>query len=101
MHGELFRATLAGRRVAAQHYPSIAELIDPAAVDLIAFGHDHRARAERRGGAWAVNPGTLMGYDPGADADVPASWAVYDAGQHAVAFWRLNGDAIETWEPGG
>jgi len=102
MHGELFHATLGGRRVAAQHFPTIAELIDPTAADLIAFGHDHRARAFRRGDAWAVNPGTLMGYDPAADADVPVSWAVYDAGQHAVAFWRLGADGgIEGWEPGG
>jgi len=34
-----------------------------------------------------------------ADADVPASWAVYDAGQHRVAFWRLAGDEVEGWEP--
>jgi len=102
MHGELYRGVLGGRRVAAQHFPTIAELIDPTAADLIAFGHDHRARAFLRGDAWAVNPGTLMGYDPAADADVPASWAVYDAGQHAVAFWRLTGsDEVEGWQPGG
>jgi uncharacterized protein len=102
MHGELYRGVLGGRRVAAQHFPTIAELIDPTAADLIAFGHDHRARAFLRGDAWAVNPGTLMGYDPAADAEVPASWAVYDAGQHTVAFWRLTGDgAIEGWKPGG
>jgi len=99
MHGELYRGTLGGRRVAAQHFPTIAELIDPTAADLIAYGHDHRARAERRGDALVVNPGTLMGYDPASDADVPASWAVYDAGQHRVAFWRLVGDEAEGWEP--
>ena len=99
MHGELYRAVLGGRRVAAQHFPTIAELIDPTAADLIAYGHDHRARAERRADALVVNPGTLMGYDPAADADVPASWAVYDTAQHRVAFWRLAGDEVEGWEP--
>lgn len=101
MHGELVRALLGGRRIAAQHFPTIAELMDPTAIDLIAFGHDHRARAVRRGDAWAVNPGTLMGYDPAADADVPHSWAVYDTARHEVAFWRLAGGAVEGWEPGG
>ncbi len=100
MHGELYRGVLGNRRVAAQHFPTIAELIDPTAADLIAFGHDHRARAFLRGDAWAVNPGTLMGYDPAADADVPASWAVYDTAQHALTFWRLDGEAIGAWEPG-
>ena len=101
MHGELYRALLGGRRIAAQHFPTIAELMDPTAIDLIAFGHDHRARALRRGDAWAVNPGTLMGYDPAADADVSASGAVYATARHAVSFWRLVGGTVEGWEPVG
>jgi len=101
VHGELYRGVLGGRRVVAQHYPAVAELIDPTAADLIAYGHDHRARAARRGDALVVNPGTLMGYDPAEDADVPASWAVYDACEHRVKFWRLDGNAVVEWEPGG
>jgi uncharacterized protein len=100
VHGELFHGTLGGRRVAAQHYPAIADLIDPGAADLVAYGHDHRASAEQRRDAWYVNPGTLMGYDPTADADVAASWAVYDGATHTVAFWRLEGGDAVPWEPG-
>lgn len=100
VHGELFHGTLGGRRVAAQHYPGIADLIDPGAADLIAYGHDHRAFAEQRRDAWYVNPGTLMGYDPTADAEVAASWAVYDGATHTVAFWRLEGGEAVAWEPG-
>ena len=100
VHGELLHATLGGRRVAAQHYPGIADLIDPGAADLVAYGHDHRAHAEQRRDAWFVNPGTLMGYDPTADADVAASWAIYDGATHTVAFWRLEGGEAVGWEPG-
>lgn len=100
VHGELFHATLGGRRVVAQHYPGIADLIDPGAADLVAYGHDHRAHAEQRRDAWYVNPGTLMGYDPTADAEVAASWAVYDGATHTVAFWRLEGGEAVGWEPG-
>jgi uncharacterized protein len=100
VHGELFHGTIGGRRVAAQHYPGIADLIDPGAADLVAYGHDHRAFAEQRRDAWYVNPGTLMGYDPTTDADVAASWAVYDGATHTVAFWRLEGGEAVGWEPG-
>jgi uncharacterized protein len=100
VHGELFHGTIGGRRVAAQHYPEIADLIDPGAADLVAYGHDHRAFAEQRRDAWYVNPGTLMGYDPAIDADVPASWAVYDGVTHTVAFWRLEGREALRWVPG-
>jgi uncharacterized protein len=101
VHGELFHGTLGGRRIAAQHYPGIADLIDPGAADLVAYGHDHRAFAEQRRDAWYVNPGTLMGYDPTADAEVAASWAIYDGATHTVAFWRLEGGEAVPWEPGG
>jgi len=101
IHGELFRNVLGNRTVIAQHYPGIADVVDPSAADLVAFGHDHRARRSRRAGAWLVNPGALMGYDPVVDTDVPASWAVYDGASHTVGFWRLEGDAVEGWDPDG
>ena len=99
VHGELFRNVLGNRAVVAQHYPGIADVIDPSAADLVAFGHDHRARCSRRGDAWFVNPGALMGYDPVIDADVPASWAVYDSAAHEVRFWRLSEGGVEEWDP--
>ena len=101
IHGEVIRHAWGGRRVVGQHFPEIADAVDGRAADLVAFGHDHRARASRRDGAWFVNPGTLMGYDPAAAQDVPASWAVYDTQAHEVAFWRLEGDAGVPWRPAG
>ncbi len=98
VHGELFRHTLGGRTVIAQHYPAIADVIDPSAADVVAYGHDHRARCSRRGDAWFVNPGALMGFDPVVDAEVPSSWAVYDGGSHRVDFWRLEGAEVTAWE---
>lgn len=99
VHGELFRNVLGNRAVIAQHYPSVADVVDPDAADLVAFGHDHRARCSRRGTTWFVNPGALMGYDPVVDADVPASWAVYDGERHEVTFWRLGAAGAEAWDP--
>ena len=101
LHGELFRNVLGNRAVIAQHYPSIADVIDPEAADLVAFGHDHRARRSKRGDAWFVNPGALMGYDPVVDAEVSASWAVYDGASHTVSFWRLERGEVAGWDPEG
>jgi putative phosphoesterase len=98
VHGEIVRRAWGGRRVVAQHFPEVAAAIDGREADLVAFGHDHRARASRREGAWLVNPGTLMGYDPAAEGDVPASWAVYDTREHAVAFWRLEAGRVLEWQ---
>jgi putative phosphoesterase len=99
IHGEFLRGEFAGRRVASTHYPAIAEALDPRAFDLIAFGHDHRARIQAREGAKLVNPGTLLGFDPGRDAAVPVSWAIYDTEGGAVDFWQLTGRDVALWHP--
>ena len=99
LHGAYFVGGLGGVRVAAQHYPQIADALDPRRFDLIAFGHDHRARVERRGEATWVNPGALMGFDPVADATVPASFAVYDHATRACTFHRVVGEATEAFVP--
>lgn len=99
IHGEFFRHELGGRSVVAQHFPQVADVIDPASADLVAFGHDHRARVSVRGSTYFVNPGPLMGYDPVTGRDVPASWAVYDAEAHQIAFWRVDGDEVTPFSP--
>jgi len=70
---------LGGKRFAVNHYPRIAESIAAAGRhDVVCHGHDHRYRVERLGETLLVNPGTLMGYDPAAGDDVPATFVVYD-----------------------
>jgi len=99
LHGEFARLELGGRVVVAHHFPDVAAALDPRGVDLVAFGHDHRARAWLHDGCWRVNPGTLMGYDPLRDRDVSPSWAVYDAAAHAVTFWRPGATGAERYVP--
>jgi uncharacterized protein len=97
LHGELFSGELGGLRVAANHYPAIAaSLADAGAFDLVCYGHDHRYAVTERSDALLVNPGTLLGYDPGARADVPATFLIVDTQTRAVAAHRIgHGGEVE------
>lgn len=94
LHGEFAAPELAGRRVAMTHFPAVAEALDPRAFELIAYGHDHRFRIAWRGGAHLVNPGPLMGWDPGARSEVAASFALWDLAAGEVRGFRVEGDAV-------
>jgi putative phosphoesterase len=90
LHGELATLELGGLRVAVNHYPAIAEgLAQSGGFDLVCYGHDHRFAVSRRGAALLANPGTLLGYDPGARADVPATFLVVDTDTRAATGFRV------------
>jgi putative phosphoesterase len=90
LHGEVFKGELGGRRFAVNHFPEIAgELAASGDFDVVCFGHDHRIRLERHGEALAINPGTLLGYEPGSRTDVPATFVVYDTSTHEAVAWQV------------
>lgn len=78
LHGEIFRAELGGRFVVAVHYDSVAARLSREGVDLLCYGHNHRYSLQTEGDCLVLNPGPLMGFDPGTGQDVPASFVVYD-----------------------
>jgi putative phosphoesterase len=79
LHGELFQGEFDGKRVLANHYPDIALAIAAAGQhDLVCYGHNHLFAIERRGRTLTINPGALMGYEPGGKRDIPATFVVYD-----------------------
>ena len=62
LHGPFATLELGGRRIAVNHYPSIAR--DQAACgryDLVCHGHDHRPNVERVGDTLLLDPGEVMG----------------------------------------
>jgi uncharacterized protein len=94
LHGEVFKSELDGIRVAANHFPELAlELARSGSFDLVCFGHDHRFRVEREA-AIAVNPGTLLGWDPAARADVAATFAVVETQRREAAFFEVAGGQV-------
>lgn len=62
LHGELAEIELDGLRIAANHWPEIAQgLAHCGRYDLVCYGHDHTAFQERVGDSLLLNPGEIMG----------------------------------------
>lgn len=62
LHGDLATLELDKVRVAANHYPEIAEgFAASGEFDLVCYGHNHIQRQEMFGDCLLLNPGELMG----------------------------------------
>jgi uncharacterized protein len=62
LHGEVAELELGGWRIAANHYPVLAEgLATSGRFELVGYGHTHQADRRRVGDCWLVNPGEIMG----------------------------------------
>jgi putative phosphoesterase len=96
LHGELFRAELGGRQVAAQHFDSIARPIAAAGeFDVVCYGHNHIYDVRRIGRTLAINPGSILGAQFGADGsrmDVAPSFVIYDSAHDTVESYRIGED---------
>lgn len=90
LHGETYVGELGGKRVAVNHYPSIAATIARRQFDLICYGHDHQFKVVRSGDTLIVNPGTIMGYNPGVQSDVAATCVVYDTATNDIAAYAVD-----------
>ena len=91
LHGELFAGELDGRRVAANHFPELAQgLARGGGFDLVCYGHDHRFALAEDGGTLTIDPGTLLGFDPVAGHDVPPTFAVYDTLSGTATGYQLS-----------
>lgn len=79
LHGEFAELRLAERLIAVSHYPAIAlPLADSGRYDVVCYGHDHTFDIGTRGGTTTINPGAIMGFDPTAGRDIPATLVVFD-----------------------
>jgi hypothetical protein len=79
IEGELFQTELDGKKISACHYDNIAlEIVRSGQYDLVCFGHNHHYQIERFGKTLAINPGTLMGYNPIEKKEIPPTFVVYD-----------------------
>lgn len=84
LHGELYRGTLDGKRIAMNHYPEIARgLALSGEYDIVAYGHNHLHDIETVNGVLLVNPGPIMGAAIGGDgswSDVASTFLIVDTG---------------------
>ncbi len=107
LYGQFFAGEIGGKRIAVNHYPELAREIAAAGTyDLVCFGHNHQYELRHVGATLALNPGTLMGYNPGKNAeikDVEATFAIYDTGapaDQAVSFYQVSKPWRSGAEPG-
>jgi putative phosphoesterase len=79
LHGELFQAELDGKSFAAVHFDNIAvDIVHSGRYDVVCYGHNHHYQVEQVGRTLAINPGTLMGFDPYSLSDIAATFVIYD-----------------------
>ncbi|MDZ7801718.1 MAG: metallophosphoesterase family protein [Trueperaceae bacterium] len=90
LHGEAFEGTFDGLAVAMNHFPALARTMDTARYAAVVYGHDHRYRVERSDGGWWLDPGSLLGYDPKARAEVPPTFLVLDLSADRVDGYQLS-----------
>jgi hypothetical protein len=90
LHGEAFLGDLEGTSVAMQHFPELAQpLAESGRFDLVVYGHDHVASHAHVGRAWVINPGSLLGYQPGAGRHVPPTFARLDTAPGVLSLGEI------------
>jgi len=70
-----------GAHIAVNHYPEMARAIAASRqFDVVCYGHDHRYHVGIEGdsGALLLNPGALMGWDPGRGREICPTFVMLD-----------------------
>lgn len=81
LHGELFQATLDGKRIAMNHFDYLARPMSKSGdFDLVCFGHNHEFEISRQGTTLLINPGPIMGakFSGGKWQDTDPTFVIYD-----------------------
>jgi putative phosphoesterase len=93
LHGEIFRGEFDGRRLAMNHYDTIARTLAASGeFDVVCYGHNHVFDIAQIGGTLAINPGAIMGAAFGPDGrwrEVPSTLVFYDTAAGNVARLEL------------
>jgi putative phosphoesterase len=92
VHGELFQATIDGKRFAVNHFDYLARPMSKSGdYDVICFGHNHEFEITTAGTCLLINPGPIMGakFSSGRWEDVTPTFVIYDTAtnspvRHAV-----------------
>jgi putative phosphoesterase len=81
LYGELFQATLDGKRFAVNHFDYIAKpMAKSGNYDVVCFGHNHIFEISRDRDCLLINPGPIMGakFSSGKWEDTQPTFVVYD-----------------------
>lgn len=101
LHGELFQATLDGKRFAVNHFDYIARpLAKSGDYDVVCFGHNHEFEISQEGSCLLINPGPIMGakFSSGKWEAADSSLVIYDtASGEAETYYS---EAVRKAKPG-
>jgi uncharacterized protein len=90
LHGAFYEGPLGGRNFAVNHYPDIALAIARAGKhDVVCYGHNHEFNIASEGNTLTINPGTIMGYNPVKQKDVPSSFVIYDTEENRAIGYQI------------
>ncbi|MDX2306009.1 MAG: metallophosphoesterase family protein [Microscillaceae bacterium] len=90
LHGEVMEIEKEGKKILANHFPEISRPIaESGKYDLVCYGHNHTFQIEQLSATWYVNPGTVMGYTPGTDQFIQATFALYDTQSHQIQAFEI------------
>jgi putative phosphoesterase len=93
LHGEFFQGELGGQRFAVNHFDNIAQPIAASGqYDVVCYGHNHIFKIEPVGQTLTINPGAIMGYDPGNKKDIPSTFVIYDSKTGSARGYQIEGD---------
>jgi putative phosphoesterase len=95
LHGEFFRAELAGKNFAANHFDYLAQPIAASGqYDVVCYGHNHIYKIEPVGRTLTINPGAIMGYDPVGKKDIPSTFVLYDTETGSASGCEVRADQV-------
>ncbi len=95
VHGELFQATLGGKRFAVNHFDYLARPIAKSGdYDVVCFGHNHEFEISREGFCLLINPGPVMGakFSNGKWEDTPPTFVIYDTASNTPEGFAIERD---------
>lgn len=94
LHGEFFQGELGDQRFAVNHFDNLAQPIAASGqYDVVCYGHNHIFKIEPVGRTLAINPGAIMGYDPGKKGDIPSTFVIYDTETGAAQGYQVENKA--------
>lgn len=93
LHGEIFEATLGGKRLAMNHFDYLARpMAKSGDYDLVCFGHNHEFEVSQQAATRLINPGPIMGakFSSGKWEDAAATFVLYDTATDSVEAYAID-----------
>lgn len=77
--------------IAINHFPEIAKSLSRSGLyDVVCYGHNHQISIDKVHGCVSINPGSIMGYQPGKDVFTEPTFVIYDTKASAASGYAID-----------